>query len=342
MRRALLVSLLAVFALSGEAFADVAILQYDRSATSSAELARDVHALGAETALFQKLPFVAVRGSATELQPRGAACAASSARHANERMEYHLHDSVPIAYGGAHPQPVWDLGYDGRGVNVAVIDSGADGLHPDLEQRVVKNYKVLHDVFTTGPGRSSSACRSARSRATPTRRAATAHTWRARWSATAPPRAATTPASLRARGSCPTGSARESPCSGRCVAMDHLLAHPELNVVAVNNSWGPTDDARASTPRIRATSRRRRSTTPASPSCSRPATAARTRRTRPASPTARPAGTAATCMINQLLGGAVDALDRQHAHGPGHAARRADAELHAPRAATRRRARSAT
>jgi serine protease AprX len=220
----------------------VAILRYERAATTSGALARKVHALGASTVMFQKLPFVAVRGSAAELR-RAARLRGVAAARMNERLEYHLHDSVPLAYGGAHPQPVWDLGYDGRGVNVAVIDSGADGLHPDLEGRVVKNYKVLHDVFTTEIEpleQRVQACPVPCN--TDTTSGHGTHV------------SGTMVGDGTASGGYHTGVA---PGAGlvsygvgegvavlwAVLAMDHLLAHPELNVVAVNNSWGPTDDA---------------------------------------------------------------------------------------------------
>ena len=231
--RGVLVSLVAVLALAGEASAGVTILQYDRAETNSAGLARKVHALGAKTILFEELPFVAARGSALELR-RAADLNGVVAAHPNRRLEYHLHESVPLAYGGADPQPVWDLGYDGSGVNVAVIDTGTDGLHPDLEQQVVKNYKVLPDP--AGVVECSSACD------TDTTSGHGTHV------------AGTILGDGAASGGYHTGVAPGAGLVsygvGEAVAtittvqaMDHLLAHPELNVVAVNNSWGPPSDA---------------------------------------------------------------------------------------------------
>ena len=217
------------------------ILRYDRGATTSEELARKVHGFGGKTVLFQKLPFVAVRGSAAELG-RAARLRGVVAAHENERMDYHLHNSVPIAYGGAHPQPVWDLGYDGSGVNVAVIDSGTDGLHPDLEQRVVKNYKVLHDVFTT-----DTAPLDQRVQECPV--ACDTDTTSGHGTHVAGTILGDGTASSGYHTGVAPGAGLVSYGVGEGVAvlwallaMDHLLAHPELNVVAVNNSWGPTED----------------------------------------------------------------------------------------------------
>src|SRR5438552_1705204 len=39
-----------------------------------------------------------------------------------------------------------------RGVNVAVVDSGVDGLHPDLASRVVANFKVAGALPVTVNG----------------------------------------------------------------------------------------------------------------------------------------------------------------------------------------------
>ncbi len=60
----------------------------------------------------------------------------NNVKYVEKDITFHatLDKAVPII--GA-PQ-VWDLGYTGKGVKVALIDSGIDGTHPDLKGRIVE------------------------------------------------------------------------------------------------------------------------------------------------------------------------------------------------------------
>ncbi|HEV7764726.1 MAG TPA: S8 family serine peptidase [Thermoanaerobaculia bacterium] len=65
----------------------------------------------------------------------------------DKQLRYFMHESVPLT--GA-PQVWSSLGFDGTGVTVAVIDSGIDGLHPDLAGGKLKqNVKIVGSPLTS-------------------------------------------------------------------------------------------------------------------------------------------------------------------------------------------------
>jgi subtilisin family serine protease len=64
--------------------------------------------------------------------------------HLDQKVEVELEDSVPQI--GA-PE-AWDAGYDGTGMTVAVLDSGIDSNHPDLEGKVVAEQNFTADETT--------------------------------------------------------------------------------------------------------------------------------------------------------------------------------------------------
>lgn len=61
---------------------------------------------------------------------------------ANEELEYYNDDATAITGADAVRS---DLGYDGSGVDVAVIDSGFSGPHPDFDGRVDSNWRWVDD-----------------------------------------------------------------------------------------------------------------------------------------------------------------------------------------------------
>ena len=171
-----------------------------------------------------------VAGTRVELR-RAARLEDVAAIHRDSPISFDLHESVPLAFGGPTTASDWRLGWTGAGVNVAVVDSGVDGLHPDLEKRVVANFKVLGPQVVECPV----ACTTDNTTGHGTHVAGIAvgdgtasggyHT------GVAPG------AGLVAYGIGDAGT-----MSFGLQAFDHILAHPELGVRVVNNSWGDIED----------------------------------------------------------------------------------------------------
>jgi serine protease AprX len=103
-----------------------------------------IRATGADAVPFTRLPMVRVRGTAVQIQAV-AALAHVTSLWGNHGLELALHESVPLIQADA----VWapPLGYDGHGVGVAVLDSGIDGLHPDVSYpaHTKQNVKIVGD-----------------------------------------------------------------------------------------------------------------------------------------------------------------------------------------------------
>lgn len=123
-----------------------AILTFDHYPTA-AEVAH-VQSAGLQTHTFQVLPMIAVQGLKSAVE-RVTGMEGLRSVYLDRQLEYFLDDSVRFI--GA--DRVWtDYGVTGAGVGVAVIDSGVDGLHPDIAYPAVtaQNIKIVATNFFTG------------------------------------------------------------------------------------------------------------------------------------------------------------------------------------------------
>ena len=124
-----------------------AVLTFDHYPTASDLLA--IRATGLLARPYRALPMVAVQGTGLQLSGLPALPGLRSIS-VNRPLRYFLDESALLI--GA-PRAWSELGVTGRGVTVAVIDSGVDAMHPDLRfgSKVIQNVKLAPDLFGAGP-----------------------------------------------------------------------------------------------------------------------------------------------------------------------------------------------
>jgi serine protease AprX len=133
------------------------IVSFDPVATSGAAVASRLHALGAGTVGFRHLPMVYALATPAAVREIAALPGVESV-YPNRQLRYELYESTRSIKADA----VWTFngttGYTGKGVGVAILDSGVDGLyHPGLAfpAKTVQNVKFagsIKDLVTFGDG----------------------------------------------------------------------------------------------------------------------------------------------------------------------------------------------
>jgi serine protease AprX len=122
-----------------------AIAMFDHS-LGVADKAR-LLAAGATLAIpYSRWPWAGVVGSPTAIRAIGAFPDVTEMQWAPP-IDFYTHESIPLI--GADdvwaPRTAGGLGINGAGIGVAVVDSGINATHPDLQRRVVKNLKFVAD-----------------------------------------------------------------------------------------------------------------------------------------------------------------------------------------------------
>jgi serine protease AprX len=187
-------------------------------------LLASLRALGLAPHRFSVLPMVVVSGTPAQLT-RARSLPGVLYAHPAQRLKLLLDKSVPLVYRGP-PAPVRAANGGGSGIRVAIVDTGIDGLHPDLGSRVLENIRFVAGAEVRCP----TACSTDDN----------GHGTEVAGVVAGPGR----PGGLLA-GMTPgadlvglTWDTTKSPLDAVALdAFDYVLAHPELNIRVVNNSW---------------------------------------------------------------------------------------------------------
>jgi serine protease AprX len=130
----------------------IAIIAFDEHHTTRSALLSYLGDHGIQAHAFSALPIAYTCAANLDALRTLADAPGAMSVYANEPLEPALDKSVPTAKNG-DPHAEWDgLGVTGKGVGVAVLDTGVDGTHPDLQNgtRTKLNVRVVtshRDIF---------------------------------------------------------------------------------------------------------------------------------------------------------------------------------------------------
>jgi serine protease AprX len=114
------------------------IVVFNDSPGGMSALADQVSAFAVENNATVKYKYDLINGMAIDVPTADAAAKLSTlkgVKYVEKNIVFHVTLDTGRTIVGA-PQ-VWDLGYTGKGMKVALVDTGIDGTHPDLKGRIV-------------------------------------------------------------------------------------------------------------------------------------------------------------------------------------------------------------
>ncbi len=141
-------AVLATAMIAPAAHAGTMTLQHRGTKQARTALIDRTLSLGLKAQRFRVLPFVLVHGTPSRLRKAARLPGVRAAHRVGRRIEFMLDRSVPLVFGG-DAQPTYAATGDGLGQTIAIVDSGVDGTHPDLIDQVKHN---VHFTFDSGGG----------------------------------------------------------------------------------------------------------------------------------------------------------------------------------------------
>ena len=119
------------------------IAVFDETVTTAASVTQAIQSLGAGVIGFKHLPMVAALATPDQISGIEAIAGVTGV-YFNAQLDYHNLEGV----GSINADDVHAMGITGKGIGVAILDSGIDGLHADLTYptKTVANVKYVADV----------------------------------------------------------------------------------------------------------------------------------------------------------------------------------------------------